>query len=599
MKIIKILFLGIVLVLFNIAYLAAQSPDTVFVKLDPVSPGDVLTVTYEVHINSEGVGGIIVIVQGIPEEITPVAGDWFTWGAGFGEILQDEAAYPNTMALDAAGLSVSVLGFDLDDLIDDGDIGTKSGVLITFSLQVPEDMEYGTYELVRATQPAEGVVIKLDPITAGDIDPLPVAIIQPLIVTEIPDYNAMELPELDEVIGTGGALSLPIQVMNKDEIASGEFTVSFPADMTLTDITPSVRAGDMEFTITATETTAGVTSVTVAFSGGTVLLGGLDELCSLEFDVSALSAGDPISISLADVSLSDAAGADLPDVQPPTVDTTEPDVFFGDTLVVGVIAGAHQPDVADEASGISVITEGQLHLPVLLTNTKAVAVLDFFIQKVPANEAITLTLDEILSSDRTTGWNIQAADSTGYVHVVGFPPTANDAIAVGDGEILTLVFDIGGYEDVITDYSTFVDVSLLLKGVELVASDGSFLPVQQIDGVATIDRRVPLNGEGLGGGASLPKAFALGQNHPNPFNPSTTVNYQIPEDAGIVSFSLNVYDLRGRLVKTLAKDVKGPGYYKAFWNGSDNNGQQVSSGVYFYRFNSNKYTSTRKMVLLK
>jgi len=232
---------------------------------------------------------------------------------------------------------------------------------------------------------------------------------------------------------------------------------------------------------------------------------------------------------------------------------------------------------------------------VLLTNSKPVSVLDFFIQKVPGDEAITLTLAEIQKTDRVSGWILDETtvkDTVDYIHVVGFQNPTGDPIAAGSGEILTLVFDIGGWEDV-------VDVSLLLKGVEIVDSDGNFLAVQQISGIATIDNRVPLSAEGLGAGAALPKAFALSQNHPNPFNPSTTINYQVPEYAGFVSFSLNVYDIRGSLVRTLANGVKGPGYYTAHWDGADNNGRQLSSGVYFYRFRSDKYTSTRKMVLLK
>ena len=123
MKIIKILFLGIVLVLFNIAYLAAQAPaDTVFVKTKPVAPGGVLEITYEVHINSEGVGGIIIIVEGVPEQITPVGDDWYTWGEGFGSVLADETSWPKVVSLDIAGLSATILGVDIDDLIADGTI---------------------------------------------------------------------------------------------------------------------------------------------------------------------------------------------------------------------------------------------------------------------------------------------------------------------------------------------------------------------------------------------------------------------------------------------------------------------------------------------
>ena len=144
-----------------------------------------------------------------------------------------------------------------------------------------------------------------------------------------------------------------------------------------------------------------------------------------------------------------------------------------------------------------------------------------------------------------------------------------------------------------------IDVSFALAGVEVVNSTGELVGVEAVGATATIDWRVPASGESVGPGASLPKAFALAQNYPNPFNPSTTINYQIPEDAGNVSFTLSVYDIRGRLVKTLASGTKSAGSYTAFWDGTDSNGRQVSSGVYFYRFTSSKYSSTRKMILLK
>ena len=597
MKIIKILFLGIVLVLFNIAYLAAQAPaDTVFVKTKPVAPGGVLEITYEVHVNSEGAGGIIIVVEGVPAQITPVGADWYTWGEGFGSVLADESSWPKVVTLDAAGLSVAVLGVDIDDLVADGDLASKSGDFITYMLQVPEDMALGSYPLVRSSK-EDGVSLPSYPIPGPNIQPYPAVIADAILVTEMPDYNALQLPVITAITSTGGVLKLPINVENKDEIGSGSFKVSFPANvMSLTGVIAASRAGGMVFTIADVSTSDGVTTATITFTGGAVALGGLAELCSLEFEVSALTAG-AISISLADVSLSDATGAGLSDLQQPTVGTAEPEMVFGDSLIVGVKPGAHQVGQADEATGISVIENGQLLLPVLLTNSKPVSVLDFFIQKVPGNEAITLTLAEIELA-RAAGWIIESKDTVDFVRVVSYQSPTGDPIAVGEGEILTLVFDIGGYEGVITPDNS-VDVSLLLKGVEVVDSDGNFLAVQLISNAATIDYRVPLSAEGLGSGASLPKAFALSQNHPNPFNPSTTINYQIPEDVGFVSFSLNVYDIRGSLVRTLANGVKGPGYYTAHWDGTDNNGRQLSSGVYFYRFHSDKYTSTRKMVLLK
>ncbi|MBN2287879.1 MAG: fibronectin type III domain-containing protein [Candidatus Glassbacteria bacterium] len=99
---------------------------------------------------------------------------------------------------------------------------------------------------------------------------------------------------------------------------------------------------------------------------------------------------------------------------------------------------------------------------------------------------------------------------------------------------------------------------------------------------------------------SLPKAFALGQNFPNPFNPSTTIAFDIPDtrEEG-VSVELNVYNIRGQLVRSLVNDVKKPGHYAIQWNGLNENGEVVSSGVYFYRIKAGEFTSTRKMVLLK
>ena len=96
----------------------------------------------------------------------------------------------------------------------------------------------------------------------------------------------------------------------------------------------------------------------------------------------------------------------------------------------------------------------------------------------------------------------------------------------------------------------------------------------------------------------LPRAFKLEQNHPNPFNPSTTISFQVPE-GGAQRVSLRVYDLRGSVVRNLIDDIRDPGVYTAFWNGQDDSGRNVSSGVYLYRLQAGSFSQTRKMVLLK
>jgi hypothetical protein len=95
-----------------------------------------------------------------------------------------------------------------------------------------------------------------------------------------------------------------------------------------------------------------------------------------------------------------------------------------------------------------------------------------------------------------------------------------------------------------------------------------------------------------------PKPTRLGlENHPNPFNPITMIRYALPE-ASVTS--LKVYDVAGRLVRTLFEGVKVPaGVYEVEWDGTDAGGSRVSSGVYFYRLTAGTESLTRKAVLLK
>jgi hypothetical protein len=97
-------------------------------------------------------------------------------------------------------------------------------------------------------------------------------------------------------------------------------------------------------------------------------------------------------------------------------------------------------------------------------------------------------------------------------------------------------------------------------------------------------------------GPSLPRAFALGQNVPNPFNPSTTISYALDEQARV---KLAVYDVRGRTVAILVDKVQDEGDYDIQWDGKDTNGRRLASGIYIYRLQAGSHQQTRKMVLIK
>ena len=91
-------------------------------------------------------------------------------------------------------------------------------------------------------------------------------------------------------------------------------------------------------------------------------------------------------------------------------------------------------------------------------------------------------------------------------------------------------------------------------------------------------------------------SYKLGQNYPNPFNPSTSIGYQIPTPGYV---SLNIYDAAGKLVRTLVDGQRGEGIHEVNWNGKDNRGAAVVSGIYFYKLSAGPFTETRKLVLLR
>ena len=94
----------------------------------------------------------------------------------------------------------------------------------------------------------------------------------------------------------------------------------------------------------------------------------------------------------------------------------------------------------------------------------------------------------------------------------------------------------------------------------------------------------------------LPEVFALHSNYPNPFNPASTIRYDLPEAVNVV---LIVYDLAGREIAQLISDNLPAGYHDIVWNGRDKAGRAVPTGIYIARLVTPEYTKSIKMVLLK
>ncbi len=99
--------------------------------------------------------------------------------------------------------------------------------------------------------------------------------------------------------------------------------------------------------------------------------------------------------------------------------------------------------------------------------------------------------------------------------------------------------------------------------------------------------------------ALLPKEASLNQNYPNPFNPETTIDFAIPPGSGTVPVKLSIYNAIGQRIKVLVDDKMNPGFYSVVWDGRDDIGKVLASGVYFYRMEIVGFPQTRKLILMR
>ncbi len=97
-------------------------------------------------------------------------------------------------------------------------------------------------------------------------------------------------------------------------------------------------------------------------------------------------------------------------------------------------------------------------------------------------------------------------------------------------------------------------------------------------------------------GTRIPRAYHLGQNYPNPFNPATMISYELPTESTV---DLSIYNMSGQKVRALVSGRKAGGTHQVQWDGRDERGIPVASGVYLYRLDAGTFSETRKMVLAK
>lgn len=97
----------------------------------------------------------------------------------------------------------------------------------------------------------------------------------------------------------------------------------------------------------------------------------------------------------------------------------------------------------------------------------------------------------------------------------------------------------------------------------------------------------------------IPENFSLEQNFPNPFNPSTSINYTIPQSANLINTRLEIFNLLGQKVRTLVNTKQPSGTYTVTWNGTNDAGELLATGLYVYRLQADEFVDVKKMLFMK
>jgi len=184
---------------------------------------------------------------------------------------------------------------------------------------------------------------------------------------------------------------------------------------------------------------------------------------------------------------------------------------------------------------------------------------------------------------RASEFNMVGNEVEGQSMVLGIH-FDGDQIPAGGGPILEVVVDVSA------DGAIDEEVPVAISQLIVAAEGGLPLPSNGIGATMTLV-------VGVEDQAAIPTEFELAQNYPNPFNPSTTIGFGIPEASDV---QLAIYNLLGQEIRSLANNNFQPGSYSVVWDGNDNAGNQVVSGIYLYRLTtSTGFVQTNKLVKLK
>ncbi|MFZ0390677.1 MAG: carboxypeptidase regulatory-like domain-containing protein, partial [Calditrichia bacterium] len=191
-------------------------------------------------------------------------------------------------------------------------------------------------------------------------------------------------------------------------------------------------------------------------------------------------------------------------------------------------------------------------------------------------QGVWAQLNEV-SASLNYNWSIRGVLETGFDYWLSAYPVIG-TIPANQSETITVKLDASMFN---------MDTTVVANMV--VSSDPNV-------GEEIIPVSMHVVSTGMNDPEALPTVFALSQNFPNPFNPTTTIKYQLPQ---AVDVRLEIYNVLGQKVRTLVNNRMDVGRYEVTWDGQNDLGQKVGSGLYIYRIQAGDFVKTQKMILMK
>ena len=263
----------------------------------------------------------------------------------------------------------------------------------------------------------------------------------------------------------------------------------------------------------------------------------------------------------------------------PDLDTTS--ITYGETVPTGLCAClGFSPTLTG--------TDSTVTLTILLVENEPLRAFQF---EIVDNTDDALVLGSVSAGDKIEGWIVPGTETDeGNGRVFGFNLSGEETQPGVGGVLLEATFDITGY--IGEEISFYLGES---GSVLLADKDAQNVACRYPDADNPVSFPTHWTTTGIHE-ESLPVEFALRQNFPNPFNPITTVEFQLKF---MTSVDLSVYNIVGQKVLTLVNRMMPAGSYQVNWDGRNHHGESVASGVYIYAIRTENFFYQRKMVLLR